>query len=202
MAKKIIYDIDDVLWGLNARMTERLGLDYDMITDVDYGCTNFSETDTARIFRAYEDASIFTDMDFYPGIERLLDVEQYGVEVHINSCACSDAVVRQKRQELSRVLPKLCSERLNIYSIAGQQKHAKRIDQSTLVFIDDGPHNIAHSEAKYNIMPRKPWNMSESAQRFYGRAKGEVIVVDSLIETIEKVEEIVKRELNADLQSL
>ncbi len=195
MSHKIIYDIDDVLWGLNFRVMERLGLEYAKITDVDYARTDFSPEESERVFRAYEDPELFVDMDFYPGIERLLDVEKYGAEIYINSCACSDAVVKQKYQEMRRALPNLKTERLNIHSIAGQTKYAKTIDANTLIFVDDGPHNIARSQAKYNIMPRKPWNTSESAKRFQGRAPGEVILVDNLIEAIEKVEEIVRAEL-------
>lgn len=191
---KIIYDVDDVLWGLNGRVAGQLGIPLSKISDFDHSKTSMTATECQRFWQAYEQRETFIDMEFFPGIERLLDVEKYGVEVYIDSCACSKAVVEQKYHELRRVLPEMKPERMLIHLLLGKTKHAKQIGSDTLIFVDDGPHNVAHSQAKYNIVPRWPWNANAHAQAFLERAVGQVIMVDSLAETLDTVERLVRQE--------
>lgn len=191
----IIYDIDDVLWGLNRRVSERLGFNYDDITDFDYKYTDLDAELIKKIYQAYNDRETFRDMGFYDGVEDLLEVEKLGATVLINSCACSEEVVEQKYYEIQKILPKVNLKHVEIYSPDSKDRHVKTIGPDVLVFVDDNPHNVAKSQAKYTIVPRKPWNSSERAKNIMARSASELIFIDNFAETLAKVTEIVRREL-------
>lgn len=190
---KIVFDIDDVLWGLNQRVAEKYQIPIDKVTHFDLTRSALSEEERRQFSQAYCDAETFTDIEFYPGVEDLLELEKLGATVYIDSCANSDEVVEQKYREIKRILPQMNPAHICIYN-PNSNKHSKMIGEDVLIFVDDGPHNVAKSLAKYTIVPKKPWNTGERTQAMLARSKSQVIVAEDFPAIIEKITEILQKE--------
>lgn len=162
---KVVYDVDDVLWGLNRRVFDALKLDISLhITyDIDIN-PYFSKADVARINAKFADGATFEKMEFYPGAADILAIEPLGAEVYIHSNCYSQAVADAKLHQLRELLPLLPEERIAMNFVSSSIT-TKKLDQDILVLADDSPYNIAKSHALVNIMPNKTFNVSSDAEK-------------------------------------
>lgn len=161
---KVVYDVDDVLWGLNRRVERILGIDKSR--NVEYCISRsptFSPAEQSAIMKCFHDAETFKQMAFFPGASEILDCEPYGATVRIHSNCLTAAIAEQKRIQLHKLLPSLKPAFIKL-SVVTPAANRKAIDQDAYIFVDDSPYNIASSTAKFNLVPRQPWNQTDKAK--------------------------------------
>ena len=156
--RKVVFDIDDVLWGLTHRVVQQLSIKYqDWITFQVLQNERYSMETRIAINNAFRDPATFANMQFYTGVERIMDIEEYGAIVQIKSNSFSEAVAVSKRQQLLCAIPGLREEQLYLPIVDEHTTMQKRFDDDTFISIDDSPSNIAGSPACFNFMPYTPW---------------------------------------------
>lgn len=162
---KIVYDYDDVLWGLNLRAYDRLKIPFENSVDFSvFDNPHLTPSQREALIATYQTADTFTNIDFFPSIEDILRVEELGATVYINSNCYNQTVLELKRQQLQQVLPQLNPAHIQ-FNLIGKNANRKVIDADTDIFVDDSPYNIATSHAKINIMPVYPWNTTTRAKQ-------------------------------------
>lgn len=182
---EIVYDVDDVLWPLVDRVFARLGIPLEKETDYDFKLNPvFTDKEKQDILAGFSDPHTFDEMNFYPNLPEILQVEKLGAKVFINSNSYSSEIIERKREQLQKQLPDFPSERLTFNLITGQADK-KQIRSNTFVFVDDSPYNIALSNALVNILPRKNWNTTKAARQLMIDSGG--VIIQSTIKNLRQV---------------
>jgi len=161
----VIYDVDDVLWPCTENVFHKLGINPNRQTNFRIREDKaFSADEQDRIISAFCDEQSFQNMDFYDGADKILEVEDLGAEVQINSNSFSEKIRAAKRRQLTELFPNLRAEQLRL-NLVGTNANHKRISADVFAFVDDSPYNVAGSQAKFNFMPKRPWNTTEEMQK-------------------------------------
>lgn len=182
-AKIVVFDVDDVLWSLNRRVSEITGIDYNKFTTFSiHDNTLLTEDEKRTVLQVYQGHELFEEMKFYSGVTR---INQLNADVRINSNACSEAAAELKRNQVSGIL-NLPAEKIVITVVDDIKK--KKMDDNVFVFVDDSPYNIAASKATFNIVPKKPWNDTDEARKIMRQNGVGFIYVDDLQQAIDVVE--------------
>lgn len=178
--KKVVYDVDDVLWGLNVRVAKLMGIDIKMITHFKVWDNKLlSSTQHDQMLSIYHDNKTFENIVWHDGIEELPEFEKAGVEVCINSNCLTERMAVLKTEQLLAKIP-LKKENIKCNVIDTSTCTKKKIDEDTDILVEDSPYNIAQSPAKINILISCPWNMTDEAREIM---KGKSIIrVNSLKE--------------------
>ncbi len=162
---KVVYDYDDVLWGLNQRAYANLGIPLEK--NIDFAVSDnhrLTKLEKQSLLRAYSNSQTFLNINFFDYLEEILKVEELGATVYINSNCYTREILELKQAQLRQALPQFNPEHIRLNLIVnGNAKH-KPIDQDTTILVDDSPYNIASSEAEYNIFPEYPWNTTTKAK--------------------------------------
>lgn len=69
---KIVFDVDDILWGLNDKICEQNNIDIEKLHS--YRISTIDEltsTEKALITKGHNDPNTFKDIGWYDGIEKL-----------------------------------------------------------------------------------------------------------------------------------
>ncbi|MBO5435938.1 hypothetical protein J6A31_09100 [bacterium] len=156
MKRKVIFDIDDILWPLNEKMCEITGIDINRIIHYNID-TNplLTEEERDLIRKTYRSDKLFYDIKWYPGIERINSID---ADVYVKSNAMTQSAADIKYMQLIQVLD-LPDSHIDISVTL--DAYSKKIPTDTYIFIDDSPHNLAISPASHNIALNKPWNTSD-----------------------------------------
>lgn len=161
----VLFDVDDVLWGLSERVAEHVGVHYSKLVDF-HILENDLLTMKQRlaINEAYRTPQIFRNIEFFPGAERIFELESFGVLVQICSNSFSEEVRDLKLQQLLRLYPGISSEKL-LLNIVNEKStlRGKYSDSRIICSIDDSPYNVASSHAQHNLVPTAPWNVTDKA---------------------------------------
>ena len=182
--RKIVFDVDDILWGLNKIATDKANIDYNKI--VVYSAKEnylLTEDERRRLLEVYSDPDTFRYINWYDGVEDIIRLEQKGAEVYINSNSFNIEISELKRKQLKSILD-LPDDRLILNVLTDCKK--KEIGDGVWCFVDDSPHNIASSTAVYNIAVKTPWNTSEHALDIIGDK--DVIILDTLKDVINHID--------------
>lgn len=172
---QIIYDVDDVLWPCTETVYDKIGIDIRRQTNFRvHEDTEFSEAEQTKIIQAFSNVENFQKMKFYDGAQQIFEVEKLGAEVQINSNSFSEDIREAKRRQLLKLFPNIKVGQLQL-NLVGSKTNHKQISAKVFAFVDDSPYNIASSEAKFNFMPRRPWNTTE-AMRQIACGHGKVLV--------------------------
>lgn len=185
---EIIYDVDDVLWPLVDRVFAKLKIPLEKETDFNFQANKLlTDQEKSDLLASFSDPQTFDQMNFYPGFEDILRPEELGAKVFINSNSYSEAIAKQKRQQIQAVLPNLSKDRLTL-NIISDHANKKRIRPNAFIFVDDSPYNIALSDALINILPLKYWNDTEQARRHMLDSGGMIIqpTPENLREIVQK----------------
>lgn len=85
-------------------------------------------------------------------------------------------------------------DHIQINNVGNKNENAtkKNIDKNAYIFVDDSPHNVSLSSAKYNIMIQTPWNQSASAKQLIKNKN--VIFCKNLNEAIDVIEHLISNE--------
>lgn len=182
--RKIVFDVDDILWGLNKIATDKANIDYNKI--VVYSAKEnylLTEDERRRLLEVYSDPDTFRYINWYDGVEDIIRLEQKGAEVYINSNSFNIEISELKRKQLKSILD-LPDDRLILNVLTDCKK--KEIGDGVWCFVDDSPHNIASSTAVYNIAVKTPWNTSKHALDVIGDK--DVIILDTLKDVINHID--------------
>ena len=161
--KKIVYDVDDVLWGLNKRVADKIGIDENKITHfVIKDNYLLSKKEQEAIINEYHNNKTFENIEWYDGIEEILKPKEFGIDILINSNCLTNEMVELKTEQLLDIID-IEKEKIKCNLIDTSTATKKKIDEDTDILVEDSPFNISISPAKLNILINHPWNMSEHA---------------------------------------
>ena len=186
--KKVVFDIDDILWPLNKRAAKMADIAYDdLVTYSIDDNPRLNEAEKLRLRDVYLDPSLFEDINFYDGIERINDLD---ADVYTNSNVFSRKAEELKKQQLMRKL-NIPAENY-IFNRVTEDNAKKQIGPDVYIFIDDCPHNIMHSDAVYNIMRTMPYNEHMKNCDIYDRnhKKKNIIFCNDLNQIITTIERL------------
>ena len=156
---EIVIDIDDTLWGLNKRICEKRGIKENLLRHFSvYDNSLLTREEKDMMIHDYKDVNIFKNIDWYDGVEKLLELEKFGASILINSNNFSEEIANQKLLELKKVLPDIKDTQIQMNIISDCKK--KKIQEPVFILMDDSPHNIANTDAEHYILLEKPWNIS------------------------------------------
>lgn len=160
------FDVDDILHLLCYNIADDLGID-----TTRFLCT-FSVRDNPllatkekeAIIAAFANPKYFQDIKFLPGTKRILELQEYGALVGIDSNAFSEKIGELKREQLLAAIPGLKPEQVKINIIHYGEAHGKTLDPQTTILHDDSPFNVRKSPALLNSMPLwMQWSYSSDA---------------------------------------
>lgn len=158
--RKIVFDVDDVLWGFNERVSEMTGIPMKALVTYNINKNpTLTDKERKKIIDCYGSSETFKRIEWYDGVLDLLKLENNGYEVYINTNSLTDEIGELKRKQLKSVLA-LSDSRMSFNTISNPEH--KSIDDDVYYFVDDSPHNIEKSNAEVNIVINKPWNTSEN----------------------------------------
>ena len=182
---KVVYDLDDTVWGLNDVVyRRRMGLDPQIATYYNF-IDNPSLTDEQKkhIRMLYENPDVFCECEFYPGVERIYDLEKTGcADVWICSSCLNEQVMDVKIHRLYHEVPNINKTHLRL-SCDGSHKR-----ESGNILVDDRLQNIINEDFTYNILIDKPYNQCDSFP------EGKIVYrVSSLNEAVNMVEAIIEK---------
>lgn len=182
--RKIVFDVDDILWGLNKIATDKVNIDYNKI--VVYSAKEnylLTEDERKRLLEVYSNPDTFKHINWYDGVEDIIKLEQKGAEVYINSNSFNIEISELKRKQLKSILG-LPDDRLILNVLTDCKK--KEIGDGVWCFVDDSPHNIASSTAVHNIAIKTPWNTSKHALDVIGDK--DIVILDTLKDVINHID--------------
>lgn len=163
--KNIVFDMDDIMWGLNYRVCDILGIDINRITNFSIGkCTMLTKQEQENIIHMYSNASTFRDIVFFPKVKKIMSLQETGYRVSICSNALSKEIADLKFEQLKSHITGIKDEQININVIDNKQHNKKKLINNIWRFIDDSSYNVALSNATFNYMKKYPWNQSEDGQ--------------------------------------
>lgn len=187
--KIVIFDVDDILWALNRKMTAMTGIDYDKL--VVYSILEnelLPEEDRKNAYAVYTGHELFENIEWYDGIER---INKLNADVRINSNSLNEKAAEMKREQLKSVLT-LTDDKILIHNVKDEKK--KKIIDGAFILVDDSPYNIASSTAKYNIVLKQPWNSSPEMEKMMRQNGTGFIYCDSLNQIIDLIEMLLSNE--------
>lgn len=187
--KKIVYDVDDVLWGFTAHVVKNLGIDINKMTQFKIRENKLLTLDQQeQVIALFNDSKTFENIVWYDGIKDILYPEKYGISIHINSNCLKEKIAELKTTQLLEIIP-IKRENIRCNVIEPMAATKKKIDEDTDILIEDSPYNIVQSPAKINILISQPWNMTDEAREIM---KGKSIIrVNSLKEANRIIREYV-----------
>ena len=160
---KAEFDVDDTLWPYTKTIAETLDISYDSWTDFHNRNPNYTQEQKDRITKVYHDPMIYDQLVFYPGFEEILMLEEYGVKVQFNSTSYTQTLLDIKHRRMMEAVPDLRPSQFKFRLVTVENNIKKDFDDDTMIAVDDNPHAVARSKAKYAIMPAVPWNQTPQA---------------------------------------
>ncbi len=162
---KIVFDLDDVAHDPNWQIAQYLGIDYDDVVEFRVLENERLPMETRlAINDCYRDRRFFRNIKFYPGFEKIMELEKkYPVLTQVNSNSFGVDIRDDKIRNLQRAVPDLPPKQMRLGIVGERTTSQKRFDDDTIILVDDSPYNIALSPAQLNIVPIQPWNQTEKA---------------------------------------
>lgn len=160
--KLVIFDMDDVMWDLNARVSQLTGIAYNRFTH--YGAFDnpgFTEEEKAAVIRAYTEPDAYRNIVFRKSVIDLINRihrEHPECATHIVSNCGSQAIADAKKPQLLDVL-ELPEYKIHLHVINIEtQTKKKKLPDNIFMLVDDSPHNIILSNVQHRIMPARYHN--------------------------------------------
>jgi hypothetical protein len=155
---KVIFDCDDILWPLNKRMAKMAGIDFDKLYTYSIkDNVNFTEEERNKIINIYGSTELFKNINWYDGIDR---IKYLDADIFISTNCYTEDIAKMKRQQLKEVL-KIPDDKIYTHVINNEKR--KLVDDDAYIFIDDSPYNRKESNALFNILMKKPWNITKES---------------------------------------
>lgn len=166
---KIVFDIDDTLWGLNQHIGDDTGvvLSSQLTVYNPLDNKNLTTMQKSYMMTAYKHIETYKNIKWYEGVERINQLYLAGYDIEIKSNCYSEEIAHTKVAQLMQIL-NLPENAYNMQLITDADIGKKEIGEDVDIFVDDSPYNIATSKAKVNLVLKKPWNTSEWANGIIG----------------------------------
>lgn len=170
---EVVADCDDFLWPLLETSCRMHGIDFKQASAVFDLSKNPYITDEERkaLIASFADPRTFQDMHFYPGVKKLIRINEAGGKLTVKSNAYNTKVGDLKKQQILAAVPGLSPERVEIIVISHEQCLKKSIPKGVTIAMDDNPHIIAESEALVNLIPRTMKRATNAEARWMMRDK-------------------------------
>lgn len=184
MRKKIVFDMDDILWGLNERASKIVGVEYDKLV-----CFRLEDNpyltpkQRRRLLALYRNPKLWKDIEWYEGATDIKKLEEKGYAVYIHSNSMTKQVQAYKRI-ISTVFD--LPEKQIILDVSTEAKKPLR---NVLIFCDDNVANNRRSKAKYKVFLDKPWNKEMDEGEGIIRCSTFRELMDTILKIIEKEQE-------------
>jgi hypothetical protein len=181
MKKKVVFDVDDILWDLNRKAAKLAGISYnDIITFSLNENPLLTDDEKIRLKSVYGSEELFKNIEWFKNIDR---INHLNADVHICSNILNLAVADIKRKQIHQVLD-ISDNNIHLNFVTNGK--VKQIPDDTFIFVDDSPYNILDSTAEHNIMLERPWNVSENGIAILGGKPRMMFKhFDSIIDCIE-----------------
>ena len=191
---KVVFDCDDILWPLNKKMAKIAGINFDdLYTYSIKDNKNFSQEEKEKIIGIYGSTQLFTDINWYKGIEKINDIN---AEIIISTNCYTKDIANLKRKQLKEIL-NITDDKIHTHIINDEKE--KDIDKDVYIFVDDSPYNIKESYAPFNILMKKPWNITKESNDLM--IKQNVYKYDTLEEIIKAVNFLINKQNIKNIQS-
>ena len=100
--KKIIFDVDDTLWGLNKKICKKLHISYDIITTYSaYDNYKLTKQEQISMIKEYGNPKTFQNISWFQDVEKL---NELNADIYINSNSLNHECANQKLKELLKIL--------------------------------------------------------------------------------------------------
>lgn len=164
--RKVVFDIDDIVWGSQRVVAREFNIPFELLDEF-HILENSKLTYEQRLaINAYYGGPKFgRNIEFYPGFEKILELEKFGAIIQFNSNGFSVTALNDKRDRIRAVLPNVRPEQFRFNLVDGSTTIKKKFDDDSFIVIDDSPYNIAQSPALHNIMPIVPWTQTAKARQ-------------------------------------
>lgn len=189
--KRIVFDIDDVLWSLNKRICDKHNIDIKKIKNFKISLNKeLTENEVNTLFTEYGNPDIFKNIIWNDGIERvnelnkLVNSEYNKYEVVIHSNSFSKDIADLKISQLIQVLD--ITDKQLFMNYNGKTKQDL---ENTFIVVDDSPYNILNSKAEHKIMLGNTWNTSDEASKLLSGV--EVVILPTLSDIVDYIERII-----------
>lgn len=161
VASDIVIDVDDTLWDFSGRISRITGVPLEDMIDFRVNLNDrITPEQQEAMYAAFADPTVFENIEFYPGIEKINNLKIQGLDVKILTGSSSSRIAEMKKPQLAAVLPDLPAG----YKVFSRQNILKN-NGRILMMVDDNPYEVACSQASCNIMPIRPWNQTEKAMK-------------------------------------
>ncbi len=162
----VYFDVDDTLWPLTRRVSQDLKIPFERFQEFKIiENKQMSLVERLAVNEAFRDPRTFLDMNFYDGVEDLLQLEEYGADVRIKTNSLSPEVIKVKQPQILDAIHGLRPEAVEFGLVNEHTAIHKETPPDILIFADDSPYYVQSSLAKYNILPRMPYNQTEKASK-------------------------------------
>ena len=181
----VVFDFDDILWDHVGYICNKMNIninDWVKFEIADNDC--FNEEQVNKVHELFKQKETYDNVNFYEGIERINSLKAF---TYIISNVANNDIHDVKIKQLLSIL-NIPLNRLHMNVVTDFK--SKTLPENTYIFIDDSPYNISKSNAVYNIMIRRPWNISNEANKLLKNTS--VIMCNSLNEVIDIIENILK----------
>lgn len=161
MSRLIVFDMDDVMYDFNGRVSRLTGVPVHKFTQFNtYTNPNFTEAERQRILQAYKDPFTYRNIEFDEKVIQCINDLHNNWPCQVMICSnCSTSLIRDiKMDQLLNVidLPE-ADIWLNVIDMK-TESFQKKMPDDIFILVDDSPHNIEIARAKHLIMPAKPYN--------------------------------------------
>lgn len=153
--RKVVFDVDSVLWDLNRRVADIVNVRYEDF--VEYHCFNnsrFSKEQQNLILECYYSKSVYENIEWNVGADKIKDLEKLNCEVWITSHCLSEDIAKVK---LPQLLKHTSVQEDHIILEVINVESSRYIDDA-FILVDDSVQNLLNSKAKNNIVIDQPWN--------------------------------------------
>ena len=157
MKKVVVFDIDDILWGLVTRVANQLNIPIEKLTTfVIKECPNLTKEEIDSIYDLFNREETFENIEWFDGVDR---INNLNAEVHICSNIFRKELGDVKLVQLIEKFPNIPIENFHLNLVVDSTK--KEIPNNTFIFVDDSPYNIRNNIATHKIMLKRVWNTSK-----------------------------------------
>lgn len=189
--RKVVFDLDDVLWGYADHLMRQIRIPYQK--HIEFKVEEdplLAPEERERLQAAFGEVRFCGGLEFYPGLSGIMNLQRYGADPQIKSNSFSREIADYKLHRLAEALPELPTEKICLEVIGPQTTTQKDFDDDAFAVVDDCPYHIACSKAAFNIMPIHPWNQTAKARRLVAGKKvfyvpaGDISIICTLLQSL------------------
>lgn len=172
---KAAIDVDDILWDQNGQAGRVSGIRFEDLVDFHVN-ENPLLTDAQKkaMNACYQNPDLFRQIQFFPGAEKLLNLQHDGVCPQLNSNSFNEEIRDLKPPQLKALLPGLRDDQMRLGLVNDRTTVKKRYDDDTDIVMDDSPYNCMKAPCRDVVVPVVPWSVTKKAKQMMAKAEKRV----------------------------